>query len=785
MVDLESLNPEQLEAVLDTTHNLLLLACAGSGKTRTITTKIAYYIEKGILKPWEILAVTFTNKAAYEMRERIDSMLPDFDLSSLEVRTFHSFGAWLLRRHHAEAMLDDNFCIYDDDDSLSLLTTLFPTTDKKLLRGFAKSISKAKDLGVDPDDAKLSEIDSEEMFRMVYKRYESAIRCTGNCDFADLILLPVGLLEEHPEIADRYRRRFKLILVDEYQDSNRMQFRLLKLIAGESSQICVVGDDDQSIYAFRGAELKNILTFAKSFDNVREIKIEKNYRSTGEILRLAGGLISHNKERHVKDIVSATDAHGPLPKLLECADGEYEASTISSIIRRDRLFRSTAIIYRTNAQSLPFEMQLKKDRVPYRLVGALRFYDREEVKDALALLFLLVNRRDSVNFRRIINKPPRGIGPKAQEEIAGYGDDLVTGLELFSSGHGKAAEGAKAFLDNYKEMLESVERGDNLGDVLLRGITHSGLMAMYEKEPDKNVVKARKENLSTLISSLSQCQPGYESLVGYLENITLDNSTLGGTGEEDTESQVVLITMHNTKGLEFDNVFVAGLEDEIIPGGSDVRPSDLEEERRILYVAITRARRMLTLSYARRRMRWGHTDYMHKSRFIADFPSGSYESNVSRQERPLMDFDRLVGARMSYGKRISSWNGTTMNDLRKEESGTIERIELAIGDIVSNEIYGKGRVVALDGDMATIEFLSGARRLNRNYNAFKMVEKASSIRKKTTFQVGDKVRSAVYGDGEIVSREVKNAAADIVVIRVKFKNSEVQLVEKFAKIEHI
>lgn len=784
MLELEKLNSEQREAVLDTSHNLLLLACAGSGKTRTITTKIAYYIEQGILRPWEILAVTFTNKAAAEMRERVASMLPDIDVSSIEMRTFHSFGAWVLRRNSREAMLNDNFGIYDESDSVALMQIVNPLMDKKVLKEFYKSISKAKDLGLDPDDLSLGMIDSHEDFRRIYKGYENALRATGNCDFADLILRPVELLKGFPEIREKYQRKFKLVLVDEYQDSNRMQFELLKLIVGENTQLCVVGDDDQSIYGFRGAELKNILTFAKSFSNVREIKLEKNYRSTSEILELAGALIAKNRMRHVKDIVSAVDAHGEKPRLTECATGQMEAELVVDRIRRSGSYDSTAIIYRTNAQSLPFEMELKRRMIPYKVVGSLKFYDREEVKDALALLFLVANRRDSINFRRIINKPSRGIGPKALDELLSYSEDVIDSLEAYSQKKTKAAEGARAFLSVYNQMKEGIENGESIGDVLLRGIVHSGLMSYYEKDPDKSIVKARKENIEMLISSFSSYGRGMASLYQYLENITLDTTTLGGTGKEDTQNSVVLITMHNTKGLEFDTVFVVGLEDEIIPGVPDVVSSELEEERRILYVALTRARRNLYMYYARRRMRWGYSQDMRPSRYLSDFPAGSYVSNSLVGMSSAKSFSTTVGAQVRR-PRISSWNGPGMNTLSPVEEKKISKIPLSPGDVIYSELYGKGKVLSSDDTMASIEFLSGVKRLNRNYNEFKKLESASDKEKRTSFNVGDRVRSASYGEGVVTYREVKNAESGIVILKVKFSKGEVQLVEKYARLEHV
>ncbi|MGN1164581.1 MAG: ATP-dependent helicase, partial [Candidatus Ornithospirochaeta sp.] len=390
MIDLSSLNSEQLEAVRDDENNLLILACAGSGKTKTITSKIAYSIESGRTRPWEICAVTFTNRAAKEMRDRVASLLPDIDTSQIVLRTFHSLGATLLRRFSEEAGLSRDFTIYDDDDSLQLLLSSVGTGDeeakreKKYLREVMKNISKAKDLGYGPDSSSLDQISDDPKFRIYFRSYEEALRKTGNVDFADLIMKAEELLRNSENARSYCHRRFKLVMVDEYQDSNKEQFNFLTLFVGENTQLVVVGDDDQSIYSFRGAEVENILTFSRSFRNVREIKLEKNYRSTDEILAPAYALIRHNRARHEKEIVSADGKHGAKPVVMCSATGRIEAQRVTNIILSDKDYNNTAVLFRTNAQSQAFEMEFMRSGVPYKVIGALKFYDREEVKDGLS-----------------------------------------------------------------------------------------------------------------------------------------------------------------------------------------------------------------------------------------------------------------------------------------------------------------------------------------------------------------------------------------------------------------
>ncbi|MGN1190741.1 MAG: ATP-dependent helicase, partial [Candidatus Ornithospirochaeta sp.] len=548
MIDLSSLNAEQLEAVKDDENNLLILACAGSGKTKTITTKIAYTIETGRLRPYEICAVTFTNRAAKEMRDRVETLLPDIDTQSIVLRTFHSLGATLLRRFGSAIGLSSDFTIYDDDDSLQLLLSSAgsnneegQTQRKKYLREVLKNISKAKDLGLGPDAPSLDRISDDPNFRILFSGYEEALARTGNVDFADLIKKAKELLETSENARNYCHRRFKLVMVDEYQDSNREQFNFLRLFVGENTQLVVVGDDDQSIYSFRGADVENILTFSKSFGNVREIKLEKNYRSTDEILAPAAALIKHNTARHDKNIVSADGKRGQKPVVMCSQSGVMEAKRVTNIILSDRDFDNTAVLYRTNAQSQAFETEFLANKIPYKVIGALKFYEREEVKDGLAFLRLLINHKDEISFRRIINKPARGLGEKKVDEIVSNSVDLMEGLEIFvSSSSGKAAEGASSFLNAWKKAEKALEDNEDLGDILYGALQDTGLLKHFNSEKDEVQRRSRIENLSQLVSVLSGGENEEDSLSeefetvkekdskkalrAFLENITLDTT---------------------------------------------------------------------------------------------------------------------------------------------------------------------------------------------------------------------------------------------------------------------
>ena len=727
MIDLSVLNEEQKEAVLDNKNNLLLLACAGSGKTLTITYKIAWAIEDGFVYPGQVCAVTFTNRAAKEMRDRLESLLPNVDTSRMVVRTFHSLCASLLRRFGTSLGLSPDFTIYDDDDSFQVLCNI-SKRDKKELREIAKSISKVKDIGLTPDDDGCAKYSDYHDFRTLYRAYENALRETGNVDFADLIGKAVELLKTNEEALRYCHNRFKLVLVDEYQDSNSEQFKFLKLFVSPSSQLVAVGDDDQSIYSFRGAEIRNILSFSKDFSGVREIKLEKNYRSTDQILAPSSALIKHNKNRHDKEIVSADKKSGSKPVVIVSQNGVMEAKRVCSIIQGCGDYNNTAILYRTNAQSLAFETELTQRRIPYKVIGALKFYDREEIKDSLSFLRLLLNHSDSVSFRRIINKPSRKIGEKKLEDILSRNNDLFLALTSFSIDN-PMFEGARTFLNAWKNAEKRLDDDVSLGEVMFKALEETGLKELYESERDRAIRQSRLDNLSQLVSTLEDntlkqdsiaenlpVTTGREALSQFLERLTLDSTVLGDDDNRDKEG-VTLITMHNTKGLEYDTVFCVGLEDEIIPGRNKEDDESKEEERRILYVAMTRARKKLYLSYATLRMLWGNFNNEHPSSFLKEIPleflSGdtegingnphSFSSSFSSQAKPQYYYSNTP----TWAKGI---------DISKKESVTKpkedkKQLELKVGDRVKAQDKGEGVItdvtVSPDKTILTVLYDSG------------------------------------------------------------------------------
>ncbi len=734
MTDLAKLNNEQREAVLDFEHNLLILACAGSGKTRTITSKIAYAIENGIYKPYQILAVTFTNKAAAEMKGRVETMLSDTDLSGLEMRTFHSFGAYLLRRYGTLVGLSPEFCIYDDTDSLSLLSTV-SALDKKSLREVVKAISKAKDKGLTPDSPGLDKLLPDYDFSTLFRKYEDALSLSGNADFADLISKPTELLLEHPEAGDAVRNRFRMILVDEYQDSNKMQFEFLKALIGPSTQLVVVGDDDQSIYSFRGADIRNILTFTSSFTNVREIKLEKNYRSTSQILSASASLISHNKERHKKDLISAEDLQGAKPSVMASVSGKAEAERVASLIKNLSDYDNTAVLYRTNAQSQSFEQVFTDMRIPYKVVGALRFYEREEVKDALSILRLLMNHNDTVSFRRIINKPSRGLGDAKVERISAIDNDYFKALEAFiGESSGAVKTNAQVFLSAWKNAEKRLDDDENLGDLMNKALEEFQIFDHYNKESDRTIRKTRMENLGQLITVLSETGCGREALSAFLEKLTLDTTTLGNHDPRDEEG-VTLMTMHNTKGLEFDRVFVVGMEDEIIPGRLAEDERGIEEERRILYVAMTRARKSLYLSFATSRSMWGRTEYHRATRFLSEIPENLLAGDVMYIRNPMQYSAGYSGYKVTPKPRYEmhyentpSWASSINIVGKKQESGRKvlnSEGSYKVGDRVKSPDYGEGVVSNIEvknngNRVLTIEF---GKRTAKFIEAYAVLEK--------------------------------------------------------------
>ena len=624
---LDQLNPQQREAVMINEGSLLVFAGAGSGKTRVITTKIAYAIDALGVDPYHILAVTFTNKACKEMQDRVVNMVGE-EGRRVMIRTFHSFGVWLLRKYGERVGLDPNFKIYDDDDSVALLCQAFPDDNKKEIAAYYKKIAVLKDRMEKPNKL-------DERLRSYYHKYQEMLARTGNVDFADMIIKSIELLAANDDVREKIQKRFRMILVDEYQDSNKAQFLLLKQIVGKDSFICAVGDDDQSIYRFRGAEVRNILDFAKSFPNTRKVTLGKNYRCTESILNVAKDVISNNRSRAEKAL-SAEHQGGALPRVFYVDNGIEESQQVISLLKKAHdidpsAYSKSAILYRTNAQSKDFEDRLMINDIPYHIVGSLRFYDREEIRDCIAMISLLANPRDSVAFQRMINKPARKIGDVSIEKLLSLaaedeslGGDVIAACRKALSQNmikGGAVSGINFFIESYdicRDLFGTIDNGKFLKEVLI----HFGILDYYVSRDRTEKLKENKrtENIEQLVNmlSLDQFSQGQEGINNFLELASLDASSLG---EEEGKSQdgVTLITMHNTKGLEFDRVYIVGMENEIFPGRMDESTAeDIEEERRICYVAMTRAKKELCMFCASSRLRWGTMQSETPSMFLKE-----------------------------------------------------------------------------------------------------------------------------------------------------------------------
>ncbi len=648
---LEVLNDQQKKAVLHQGRSLLILAGAGSGKTRVITTKIAYLIDQLGIEPRSILAVTFTNKAADEMHERVLAMAPE--AYGVMIRTFHSFGAWLLRRNAHLLGMNSNFSIYDDEDALTLLHSLYNSYKRRELTTYNRMISRAKDYALGPED-ELSSISTDPRFQEMYERYEARLREIGNADFGDLILRPVELLRSEPEVQRRMQSRFKIILVDEYQDSNVAQYELLKLLYGPETYLCVVGDDDQSIYRFRGAEVRNIITFPDEFENTSIIRLEQNYRSTERILSIASHVVNKNRQRLGKTLWTS-QGKGVKAKIAFLRDHDEEAEYCARLLDEGNL-AGTAILYRTNAQSRSLETCFVKKGIPYKIVGSLRFYDREEVKDSLALLSFFVNHSDEVAFRRIINKPTRGIGPKTVstlvEEAMNQDGDLLAAMQRCAPGFpSRSRKGVEEVLGYIQELEKSIA-GELLSDFINAAVRKSGILE-YHRKQDEVALTQKVENLEELVSAAGEYPGGLEGLTQFLEDLELDRSRIA---KDDPAALpgVTLITMHNTKGLEFDRVIITGMEEGLFPSRPDEKDDELEEERRIFYVSITRARQELFFTSCRQRMIWGRTNFQMPSRFLNELPQAEVEVD-SRYSLP----GSTIGSGAGYDEEAQQWKKGT------------------------------------------------------------------------------------------------------------------------------
>ena len=646
----DKLNEPQREAVYHTDGPLLILAGAGSGKTRVLTHRIAYLIEERNVNPWNILAITFTNKAAGEMRERVDSLV-GFGSESIWVSTFHSMCVRILRRFIDRLGYDNRFTIYDTDDQKTLMKEVCKKVaiDTKVFkeRSLMSAISSAKNELILPDEFELNAGGDFAKLKIakVYREYEAQLKANNALDFDDLLVKTVQLLQTQPDVLENYQERFRYIMVDEYQDTNTVQFQLVRLLAGKYRNLCVVGDDDQSIYKFRGANIRNILDFEHEFSDACVIQLEQNYRSTGNILNAANRVIANNKGRKEKTLWTA-NGEGELVHLRQFDTGYDEADFIAEDIKKEvragASYNDHAVLYRTNAQSRLLEEKFVAMNVPYKIVGGVNFYARREIKDLLAYLKTIDNGMDDIAVRRIINVPKRGIGlttinriqESAAERGLGFYETLMA-PELIP-GIGRSA----AKLDSFAALIEyfkGLTGQMSITDLLREVIEKTGYMESLDSE-DKEDAQARKENIDELINKAAAYEEAAEdrdepaTLSAFLEEVALV-ADIDSLDEE--QDYVVLMTLHSAKGLEFPHVYLAGMEDGLFPSymtiTSDDR-DDLEEERRLCYVGITRAEQELTLTCARRRMVRGETQYNKISRFIKEIPAELLDTGSRRIE---------------------------------------------------------------------------------------------------------------------------------------------------------
>lgn len=638
----DTLNEQQREAVYHTEGPLLILAGAGSGKTRVLTHRIAYLIEELGVNPWNILAITFTNKAAGEMRERVDNLV-GFGSESIWVSTFHSMCVRILRRYIDRLGYDNNFTIYDTDDQKTVMKDVckYLQVDTKVYkeRSLLGAISSAKNelISVEEYTLKAEGDFGRKKIAQVYAEFEKRLKDNNALDFDDLLVKTVQLLQTQPDVLEYYQNRFRYIMVDEYQDTNTVQFQLVSLLAGKYKNLCVVGDDDQSIYKFRGANIRNILNFEREFEDARVIKLEQNYRSTSTILNAANAVIRNNKGR--KDKTLWTDnGEGESIQFRQFDNAYDEAEYIVSDIKGEvengkRNYKDCAILYRTNAQSRMFEEKFVVSNVPYRIVGGVNFYARREIKDLLAYLKTIDNGKDDLAVKRIINVPKRGIGLTTINRVQDYATEREIGFyeALLAVDLIPSVGRSVGKLDSFAALIEHFKAESShmsLSELMDLIIEETGYMEELQAQADtQEEAESRIENIEELknkvVSYEESCETAGESatLSGFLEEVALvaDIDSL----DENTD-YVVLMTLHSAKGLEFPHVYLAGLEDGLFPSYMSITaddPEEVEEERRLCYVGITRAREDLTLTCARRRMVRGETQYNKISRFLKEIPA--------------------------------------------------------------------------------------------------------------------------------------------------------------------
>jgi DNA helicase-2/ATP-dependent DNA helicase PcrA len=743
---LEGLNQAQREAVESTDGPLLIIAGAGSGKTRVLTRRLAYILTQRLAEPYQMLAVTFTNKAAGEMKARVNALMHT-EIAELQVSTFHSFCARLLRREATAAGYDNNFTILDQEDSISLIKNCI--RDLKIsdgqfpAKGQARKISDAKNQLITAEAfAQQASGYFESRTAEIYKLYQRRLRECNGMDFDDLLFNTVWMLRNNEAIGEKYRSRFRYLLVDEYQDTNRVQYLMLKSLLGEHQNICVVGDEDQSIYGWRGADIRNILEFEKDFPGAKIIKLEQNYRSTNTILKAASAVIQNNQARKGKTLWAQAEDGEPI-RLFLVDSAEDEAVRMIEQIDSDRTkvsLKEMAILYRTNAQSRPFEEQLRRKNIPYQIVGGISFYQRKEIKDLMAYLKLIANPKDDVACERIINYPKRGIGDKtvsdmaalaAQQQKSMYEIAVAASSYPELSGKAKRIEPFVTLVEKFRARVDT-DPIDILAEEL---VTDLKLIEELRAE-DPVIGEAKVENIEAFIEGAAEFAHGRaeSSLREYLAEISLFSDT---DQYREIEEKITMMTIHSAKGLEYETVFIVGLEEGLFPlQRTMVDPMELEEERRLFYVASTRARKQLYLSSATVRFRFGEVEHI-PSRFIKEIPeiliekkdfrsrtmfqyAGNYPAQGTVQGKPFPSqqsgSDDLFGSRPASSGRAK---GETYYEYEENET-------YRVGRIVAHPTFGRGKIISAEGygDSLRLEIMFaglGMKKIMAKYAKLKIV----------------------------------------------------------------
>ncbi len=699
-MNIDNLNDKQKEAVLYNNGPLLIIAGAGAGKTKTLTTKIAYLIEEKYATPYNVLAITFTNKAAKEMKDRLYTMLGDV-AKKIQVSTFHSFGLKLLRENFELLGYDRNFVIMDSDDSLTVVKKIIKDLgyDPKVYnpKAIRNKISSCKNEMISAKAYERYAVsDYEQVIHKIYEKYEDKLYRNNSVDFDDLLLLPIKLFKENPDVLERYQDLYQYILIDEYQDTNQAQYILTKLISEKNRRITCVGDDSQSIYSFRGANYKNILNFEKDYPDAKTILLEQNYRSTSTILDAANQVIKNNSQR--KDKKLWTDrGQGEKIKYYraynERDEAQYVIRKIKELVNRGTEYKDIAILYRTNAQSRVVEEEMLKENLPYRVIGSFYFYSRKEIKDLIAYLRLIHNSKDNISLLRVINTPKRGIGLKTIENLTSKADE--EGISIYDA----ISSGKELEFKNTIEKLKIVAEDLTLTELIDKVLDASGMKKELESEQSLES-EVRLENLEEF-KSITKAFEEKEGLIS-LEDFLLEISLISDVEEyKDDPNRISLMTVHSVKGLEFDNVFVIGMEEGIFPHMNSLMENmALEEERRLCYVAITRAKDNLHLVNARHRTLFGKEQVNPVSRFMSEINPELLETNVKEEELP---------------KKEEKIDTTEM--FREEE------VDYKVGDYVYHETFGTGKVVEVTNTLVSVAFKHphGIKKLMKNHKKLSKV----------------------------------------------------------------